>query len=86
MLGGLRKAVSSGARMATRGATSFAGHQGGMSFSRMGKARMGAAGAGLGLAAMHSNANRGGYKSGYIPKSSATMGLQPKSMGGSTFL
>lgn len=50
-------------------------------FSTAGKMRMGAAGAGLGLAAIHNNANRGGYKSGYIPKSSATAGLQPRSSG-----
>ncbi len=82
----MRRAVSSGARMAGKGATRFAGYQGGRSFSKMGQARMGAAAVGLGAAGMHTNSKRGGYKAGYIPKSSATMGLQPKSSGGSTFL
>lgn len=86
MLGGMRRAASTGARMAGRGAKRFAGHQGGLKFSGMGKARMGATAMGLGLAGMHNNANRGSYKSGYIPKSSGTAGLQPRSSGGATML
>ena len=73
-----RRAMSAG-RSVGRGAARFAGHQGGRSFSTMGKVRMGAAaGAGIGMA-RHNNARRGGY----IPKSSATQGLQPRSSGGS---
>ncbi len=86
MLGGIGRAASSSARMAGRGATRFAGYQGGMKFSTMGKARMGATVAGLGMAGFHNNANRGGYKSGYIPKSSATQGLNPRSSGGMTMM
>jgi hypothetical protein len=55
-------------------------------FSTAGKVRMGAAGAALGMAGFHNNANRGGYKSGYIPKSSATQGLNPRSSGGMTMM
>lgn len=86
MFGKIGKFSSSGARALGSGAKRFSGYQGGMSFSKMGKARMGAATAGLTMAGMHNNANRGGYRSGYIPKSSATAGLQPKSSGGATML
>jgi hypothetical protein len=72
-----RRAMSAG-RSVGSGAARFSGHQGGRSFSTMGKFRMGAAGAaGVGMA-RHDNAKRGGY----IPKSSATKGLQPRSSGG----
>jgi hypothetical protein len=72
-----RRAMSAG-RSVGSGAARFSGHQGGRSFSSMGKLRMGAAaGAGIGMA-RHDNAKRGGYR----PKSSATKGLQPRSSGG----
>lgn len=82
MLRGMGKIASSGARALGSGARRFSGYQGGMAFSRMGKARMGAAVAGLGIAGMHNNSRRGGY----VPKSSGTAGLQPRSTGGATML
>lgn len=82
MLGAAKRIGSTGARALGAGARRFSGYQGGMSFSTMGKARMGAGAAGVGMLGMHSNANRGSYKSGYIPKSTGTRGLTPKSSGG----
>ena len=74
MLGGIGKA----GRMMGRGVSSFAGHQGGKSFSTMGKMRMGAAAGGAIGMSLRNNQRRGGYN----PRSSATGGLQPKSSGG----
>ena len=72
-----RRAMRAGKSVGS-GVARFSGHQGGRSFSTMGKFRMGAAGAaGVGMA-RHDNAKRGGYR----PKSSATKGLQPRSSGG----
>lgn len=82
MLNSARRIASSGARALGSGARRFSGYQGGRSFSTMGKVRMGAGAAGAGMMAMHTNANRGSYKSGYVPKSSGTRGLMPKSSGG----
>lgn len=78
LLRGMAGRVGSAGKTMGRGAARFAGHQGGKSFSTMGKMRMGAAAGGAIGMSLRNNQQRGGYN----PKSSATGGLQPKSSGG----
>jgi hypothetical protein len=78
LLGGMAGRIGSAGKTMGRGAARFAGHQGGKSFSTMGKMRMGAAAGGAIGMSLRNNQKRGAYN----PSSSATGGLQPKSSGG----